>query len=115
MISCVAYTLLIWGVQVVSYYLVSLGCPGIGLSVVQIGAVMVMICFFVALPSVPGFWGVWEAGGVIALSLFGISAKEAAGYTLVNHAVQIFPIILIGLVSVMMLGVNIRQLSYKNA
>jgi len=100
---------------VVSYYLMSLGCPGIELSMMQIGAVMVMICFFVALPSVPGFWGVWEAGGVFALTLFGVAAKDAAGYTLVNHAVQIFPVILIGLGSAMTSGVNVWQVSYKHA
>lgn len=112
---CLIYTTLVWGVQVVSYYLMSLGCPGIELSVMQIGAVMVMICFFVALPSVPGFWGVWEAGGVFALTLFGVAAKDAAGYTLVNHAVQIFPVILIGLGSAMTSGVNVWQVSYKHA
>jgi glycosyltransferase 2 family protein len=111
--KCILYTLLVWGIQIISYYLVSLGCPGIGLSVVKIGAVMVMICFFVALPSVPGFWGVWEAGGVFALSLFGVSAKEAAGYTLVNHAVQIFPVILAGLISAVISGINVWQVSYK--
>jgi len=112
---CLVYTTLVWGVQIVSYYLMSLGCPGIGLSVMQIGVVMVMICFFVALPSVPGFWGVWEAGGVFALSLFGVAAKDAAGYTLVNHAVQIFPVILIGLWSAMASRVNVWQVSYKHA
>ena len=28
---------------------------------------MIIICFFIALPSVPGYWGIWEAGGVFAL------------------------------------------------
>lgn len=113
--ACIAYTLLIWIIQVFSYYLVVLGCPGVMLSVTQTGAMMVMICFFVALPSVPGFWGIWEAGGIFALSLFGVSGKEAAGYTLVNHAIQILPLIPVGLISVIALGVNIRQLSYKDA
>ena len=69
-------------------------------------------CFFIALPSVPGFWGVWEAGGVFALALFGVSAKDAAGFTLANHAVQMIPIIIVGLVSAMIIGVDIWQVSY---
>ncbi len=113
--ACIAYTLLIWTIQVFSYHLVVLGCPGVKLSLTQTGAMMVMICFFVALPSVPGFWGIWEAGGIFALSLFGVSGKEAAGYTLVNHAIQILPLIPVGLASVIALGMNIRQLSYKDA
>ncbi|MCD4805777.1 MAG: flippase-like domain-containing protein, partial [Desulfobacterales bacterium] len=71
---------------------------------------MIIICFFIALPSVPGFWGIWEAGGIFALSLFGISAKEAAGFTLANHAIQIFPVIIIGVISAMLSGVDTLQI-----
>ncbi|MGD8369796.1 MAG: lysylphosphatidylglycerol synthase domain-containing protein, partial [Desulfobacterales bacterium] len=90
------------------------GCPGIGLSVFELTAVMVIVCFFIALPSVPGFWGLWEAGGVFALALFGVPSKEAAGFTLVNHVVQMFPVILVGLVSAMVTGVNIVQVSRES-
>ncbi|MCJ7617482.1 MAG: flippase-like domain-containing protein, partial [Desulfobacterales bacterium] len=70
----------------------------------------IIICFFIALPSVPGFWGIWEAGGIFALSLFGVSAKEAAGFTLANHAIQIFPIIIAGFISAMLSGVDTLQI-----
>jgi hypothetical protein len=55
----------------------------------------------------------WEAGGVFALSLFEVSAKDAAGFTLANHAVQMFPVIIMGFVSAIIISVNIWQLSYK--
>ena len=74
---------------------------------------MVIICFFISLPSIPGWWGLWEAGGVFALSLFGVTAKEAAGFTLASHAIQVFPVILAGFASAMLLSVNIRQMSYQ--
>ena len=80
--KCLGLSLCIWGVQALSYYLLALGAPGIGLTFIELGAVMIIVCFFIALPSVPGFWGLWEAGGVFALSLFGIAAKDAAGYHL---------------------------------
>jgi hypothetical protein len=73
---------------------------------------MVIICIFISLPSVPGWWGLWEAGGVFALSLFGISAKDALGFTLANHAIQVIPVILIGFISAMILSVNIRRMSF---
>ncbi|MDM8549783.1 lysylphosphatidylglycerol synthase transmembrane domain-containing protein [Desulfobacterales bacterium HSG2] len=111
---CTGLSFIIWTFSAFSYYVMSLGCPGIGLSYAEITAVMVIICFFIALPSVPGFWGIWEAGGVFALSLFGIASKDAAGYTLANHAVQVFPVIIVGLISAMMTGVNIWQ-SFKKA
>jgi uncharacterized membrane protein YbhN (UPF0104 family) len=92
---------------------VALGCPGIELSFIEITAVMIIICFFIALPSVPGYWGIWEAGGVFALLLFGVSSKNAAGYTLANHAIQIFPVIIVGLISAMITSVNVLQVSYE--
>jgi uncharacterized membrane protein YbhN (UPF0104 family) len=72
---------------------------------------MVVVCFFIALPSAPGFWGLWEAGGVFALSLFGVPPKDALGFTLANHAVQLFPVIVAGLISAMLTSVNILRLT----
>jgi uncharacterized protein (TIRG00374 family) len=112
LIVCTGLTAAIWILSGVSYYVMALGSPGIHLSVIEMFIYMVIICFFIALPSVPGYWGLWEAGGVFALALFGIAPKDAAGFTLVNHAVQIFPIIIVGLVSAMVTGVNIWKTSY---
>ena len=110
---CFSLSVVIWGLAAFSYYLVALGCPGIELSFIEITATMIIICFFIALPSVPGFWGIWEAGGVFALLLFGVSSKDAAGYTLANHAIQVFPVIFVGFISAMLTSVNILQVSYK--
>jgi uncharacterized membrane protein YbhN (UPF0104 family) len=106
---CLIYSLAVWFFTALSYYLISIGCPQINLSLSEMTAVMVIICFVIALPSVPGYWGLWEAGGVFAMLLFGVSEREAAGYTLANHAVQIVPVVLVGLVSAWISGVNIRQ------
>jgi len=113
-IICSLLSLLIWGLAAFSYYLFSLGSPGINLTFFELSVVMVIICFFISLPSVPGWWGLWEAAGVFGMSLFGVSAKEAAGFTLANHALQIFPVIIAGLVSAMILSVNIRHLSFAD-
>ena len=110
---CAAYSLLVWITAAVSYYVFSLGSPGVDLSFIEMFAVMVIICLFVALPSVPGFWGLWEAGGVFAMSLFGIQSDAAAGFTLANHALQMFPVIIVGLISAVMTSVNIWQVSYE--
>jgi uncharacterized protein (TIRG00374 family) len=111
---CIGLSIVVWGLSALSYYILALGCPGIELSFKEITAVMIIVCFFIALPSVPGFWGIWEAGGVFALALFGVSAKDAAGFTLVNHAVQMFPVIVIGLISALVTSVNIWQVSYED-
>ncbi|MFO7965705.1 MAG: lysylphosphatidylglycerol synthase transmembrane domain-containing protein [Desulfobacterales bacterium] len=112
-ISCAALTCAIWILAAASYFLVAMGCPGISLSLLEFFIVMVIVCFFIVLPSVPGYWGLWEAGGVFALVLFGIDHKDAAGFTLVNHAVQIFPVIVIGFISAVLISVDISRFSWS--
>lgn len=113
LIVCAGLSFFIWILSAFSYFMMAQGCPGIGLSFVEIAAVMIIICFFIALPSIPGWWGIWEAGGIFALSLFGIASKEAAGFTLVNHAIQVFPVIIVGVLSALKTGMNIMQVTYK--
>ena len=45
-------------------------------------------------------------------ALFGTSPKNAAGFTLMTHAIQLFPVMLVGLVSVLITGVNIWKTSW---
>lgn len=99
-------TLLVWGLNIASFYLFSLGTPGIRLRPLEMGFVLVVICVFIALPSVPGYWGVWEAAGVFALSVYGIEAAEALGFTLVSHALQILPVVLAGWYSALRVGLR---------
>lgn len=112
-LACAILTALVWAASAMSYWVFSLGCPGLDLNLVEMTTVMVVICFFIALPSAPGFWGLWEAGGIFALTLFGVDAKDAAGFTLINHAINLFPVIVIGLISALITSVNIVQISYE--
>lgn len=113
---CLCLSFLVWVVVGFSFYVMAFGCPGIKLSFLKICAMMTILCFFIMLPSAPGFWGVFEAGGVFGLLIFGIPAKEAAGFTLANHVFQMVPVIIVGLGSAIITGVNIVQESYgKNS
>ena len=107
---CLLLSLAAWFFAGLSHYVMALGCPGVNVSFLEMCAVMVILCFFISLPSVPGYWGLWEAGGVFGLLIFGVPYKQAAGYSLVNHFFQLVPIILVGLVSLIMTGLNIAQL-----
>jgi uncharacterized protein (TIRG00374 family) len=112
LLECTLLSLAVWLVAVGSYYLMGLGCPQVELSYTQWFAVVVMICFFIALPSVPGYWGLWEAGGFFAMRLFGVPPEAAAGATLLNHALQLLPVILAGLISALITSINIMRVSY---
>ena len=94
----------VWLLNALSFYLVALGCPEMALNFDDILVMMVVLCLFIALPSVPGYWGLWEAAGVFALTYLGIAQEPAAGYTLFSHALQILPVIAAGWISCLLLG-----------
>jgi len=94
----------IWALNVACLYLLALGCPGIHIGMREMTFVLVAICLFIALPSVPGYWGVWEAGGVFALALYGVAATDAAGFVLLNHALQLLPVLAAGWYSSLRVG-----------
>jgi len=112
---CFIFSVIIWTLHAFTYYVFAIGCPGVNLSFAELTVVMIIVCFVIGLPSVPGFWGLWEAGGVFAMLLFGVSSKEAAGFTLANHAVQMFPVILLGIISAFLTGVDIRKVGYEKS
>lgn len=114
LVGCLLLSAAVWVVSALSSYVLTFGSPGIDMTFQEVFAMMIIICFVIALPSVPGYWGIWEAGGLFALAIFGISGEAAAGYTLVNHAVQLIPIILLGFLSAFVTGINVLNLK-KNS
>ncbi len=110
-IVCLIQSFLMWGLIALSLYFLAFGFPGISITFLQAFAVEIIICFFIMLPSVPGFWGLWEAGGVFGLMIFGIPATESAGLTLIYHFLHVVPIVIIGIVSAMIISVNLIQSS----
>jgi uncharacterized protein (TIRG00374 family) len=111
---CLGLSFVVWAAGGFSIYVMAFGCPGIELSFLEMYAMMVIICFFISLPSAPGFWGLWEAGGVFGLLIFGVPAKEAAGFTLANHVFQMLPVIVVGLISAIITGVNVVQVAHTS-
>jgi uncharacterized protein (TIRG00374 family) len=63
-------------------------------------AVLMLITTTLALviPSAPGGLGVFEAGGVVALTAFGIDDSTALSCTVVLHALALFPFLIAGYV-----------------
>ena len=105
---CVCLSFGVWIVQALAWYVLTFGFSGLHITFFQMSAVMIMVCLFIALPSVPGYWGLWELAGIFAMMLFNVPKELAAGYTIVNHSVQVFTMIGIGGISVFLCGVNIQ-------
>lgn len=105
---CVCLSFGVWIVQALAWYVLTFGFSGLHITFFQMSAVMILVCFFIALPSVPGYWGLWELAGIFAMTLFNISGELAAGYTIVNHTVQVSTMIGIGAISAFLCGITIR-------
>jgi uncharacterized protein (TIRG00374 family) len=58
--------------------------------------VLAFVGLGVAIPSAPGYIGVFHAAATIALTIFGVPATTAFGYALLFHATQILPSTLVG-------------------
>jgi uncharacterized protein (TIRG00374 family) len=115
LVLCLIYSFIIWLMQAAAIYLATFAFPAVGLDFFQAMAVFLIICFFIILPSVPGFWGIWEAGSVFGMALFGVKKDIAAGFSLVSHAMLLFPILIAGMVSLVITGVKISAAAYTDS
>lgn len=106
-LQCFLLSLVVWVFIALSLYFVILGSPNLEIGFVEAFTILIFICFFIMLPSVPGFWGIFEAGGIFGMMIFGVPAIEAAGIVLVFHVSQILLNMLLGIHSSAVMGVNI--------
>jgi uncharacterized protein (TIRG00374 family) len=107
LVLCLLLSFALWAMLGLALLLMTFGFPGVEVSFLEALAVEIIICFFIMLPSVPGYWGLWEAGGVFGFMIFGIPAKEAAGLTLAYHFFHLVPVIIVGIMSAMIIGVKL--------
>ena len=91
------WTLLHWLVQPLAFWI---GLQALGISVLQPWEAMLfmqgVIVILVAVPSSPGFFGVFELGATLALALYGVSKSDAATWGFIFHIAAFIPITLIG-------------------
>lgn len=69
-----------------------------------------IIVIGVALPSTPGFFGVFEAAATVALGLFGIEATQAISWAIGFHLVSFIPITVIGAIYFARLGLRLQDM-----
>lgn len=97
------YSILAWVCVGFSLQVLSWGFPGITMGFFQGMAVMIIVCIAIMPSGVPGYWGFYEVGSILALKIIGaVGASEkgeeaALGFSLVAHFLQILPIVIVGL------------------
>jgi hypothetical protein len=98
-------TLWVWILETMIYRLVSfafdLQLPYFGIMLTA-GVVNLLT----ALPSLPGYIGTFEGGGVQVLEVIGVPSGPAASYVLVLHAILLIPVTLLGLLFMAREGVR---------
>lgn len=98
-------TLCIWILETMIHWLVSFAFD---LQVLYPGIVLMggVINLLTALPSLPGYIGTFEGGGIQVLEALGAPSAAAASYVVVLHALLLLPVTLLGLIFLTREGVR---------
>ena len=110
-------SLLIWGVGGVLFNYLALlafnldaGLPHAWSGLAEAAFVQVVVALGAAVPSSPGYVGVYHAGVLLALAAFGVPQAEALAFALVSHAVNFGTLIVIGAICLWREGLSLSQL-----
>jgi len=107
--AVIGWSVILWTVNAASFWAL---LPAFGLQA-DFGAALVVqgtVVFGVAVPSSPGYVGVFEAAIVLALALYGVPQDQALAYALTYHAATFLPIILLGAFSLARTSLGWRDL-----
>jgi glycosyltransferase 2 family protein len=109
-VETIFWTVLHWLVNALSLWL---AFEAIGLEAPWMAALFVqgVIVFGVAVPSTPGFAGVFELMAVTALLLYGVDGTMAGAWAVAYHAVSYVPITLIGLWYLGRMGMGLGEIA----
>jgi uncharacterized protein (TIRG00374 family) len=69
-----------------------------------------LIALGVALPSAPGFFGVFEKFATVGLGIYGVSATQATSWAIGFHILSFIPITLIGMWYFAKLGLHLKEI-----
>jgi glycosyltransferase 2 family protein len=108
-IAVFGWTLAHWLVQPLAFWLAFMA---VGVQVPFAATLIVqgIIVILVALPSAPGFFGPFEYGAAIGLSLYRIGQSQAATWALLFHIASFIPITLIGAYYALQVGFSLGDM-----
>ena len=103
------WTLLHWLLQPLAFWL---GFKAVGIDVPVSATLFVqgIIVIGVALPSAPGFVGIFEGAAAVALAVYGISQTQALAWAVVFHVASYIPITLIGAYYFLRMGLHLGEI-----
>ena len=90
------YSLVIWIMSAAPIYLILMAF-GYVLPLSVSLFILVLLAFAVAIPSAPGFIGTFHYAVAMGLEIFSVPAEEALSVAIILHAINFFPVTMIGL------------------
>jgi len=114
------YSLVIWALVGFSLQVMSWGFNDLSLNFFHGMAVTIIICIAIMIPAAPGYWGLYECGGIFALMALGLISQEkgqatALSFSLVIHTLQIVPIVIIGIFYMWKENISLKQIEDLSA
>lgn len=109
----VVWSIVLWGTNAAAF---AVCFRAFGLAVPLEAALLLqgIIGFGVAVPSTPGFVGVFEAATRVTLGIYAVDASRAVSYALTYHLTTFLPITLLGLWSLSRLHLRLGELRDGN-
>jgi len=112
------YSLIIWCLVGFSLQVMSWGFKDLSLNFFQAMAIVNIICIAILIPAAPGYWGLYECGGIFALIALGVVSMDtgeatALGFTLLIHTLQIIPIVLVGVYYLWRENISLKQIEIQ--
>ena len=103
------WTIVHWLVNALAFWL---GFLAVGIHIGFPAALFLqmLIAVGVALPSAPGFFGVFEKLATVGLAIYGVSATAATSWAIGFHILSFIPITVIGIYYFSRLGLSFREL-----
>jgi len=108
-LSVLAWTVAHWLMNAFAFWL---GFKAVGLNLPFSAALFLqmLIAVGVALPSAPGFFGVFEKFATVGLAIYGIQATQATSWAIGFHILSFIPVTVIGIYYFSRLGLSFREL-----
>jgi len=104
-----AWTIAHWLMNAFAFWL-GFMAVGIHLGFAAALFLQLLIAMGVALPSAPGFFGVFEKLATVGLAIYGVTATAATSWAIGFHILSFIPITVIGIYYFSRLGLSFREL-----
>ena len=108
-LSVLAWTVAHWLLNAFAFWL---GFKAVGIDLPYSSALFLqtLIAIGVALPSAPGFFGVFEKLATVGLGIYGVAADRATSWAIGFHILSFIPITVIGVWYFTQLGIHMKEI-----